>query len=107
MTVPSNRMGGLLDPAAERVEVHEAGGPRRNLPVLAEEQRRNALNPELRGKPRLSLHIDLDQPRPRLQRLCGPFEHRRHRPARSAPSRPEIYEDRDVGAGEMPSEALA
>src|SRR5215212_10145211 len=104
VALTSNRMGGLLDPAAERAEVHQAGVSRRNLPILEEEQRRDALNPELSGKPRLGLHIDLDQPRPWLQRLCGPFKHGRHRPAGPAPRGPEIHDDRDVGAGKMPSE---
>src|SRR4051812_17017604 len=102
-----HRTGRLLDPTAERMNIHHSGMPGRNLPVLEEEQRRDALDPEFGGELWFGIDVDPDQPSARLKRLRRALEHGRHRPAGSAPGRPEIRDDRNVGAGEMAPEALA
>ena len=86
-----------VDPRAQRAGRHRAGLARNLAAAAHEDHGRDCLDLKARGKLPFGVGIDLGEPQPRLKLLCGGFESRSHGAARSAPGRPEIDQQRQVG----------
>src|SRR6185312_12215182 len=87
--------------------LHDAGGTHRaGLPpdfaaAPEQRQRRNAADVVAGAEILFGFGVDLEQPHARFQLRRGLCVVRRHRPARSAPRRPEIHQHRNVVARKM------
>ena len=93
-----------VDPGAQRAGRQGARLARDLTAAAHEDHGRDRLDLKARGKLPFRVGIDLGEPQSRLKLFRRRFENRRHRAARSAPGRPEIDQQRQVGRIGVPIE---
>lgn len=91
----------LLHPIAQSDAIGHACVARCYLAATKGEERGDALNTVLAGSLWIFVDVHFNEARSGLQGLGGLSEYRRHRAARSAPRRPKIDDNRNVGVGDV------
>ena len=90
-----------LDPLKDRVLRHGSHRPRDFLALSDENETGNALNTETGGQRRLRLRVQLAKTQLRFDLHGGGQKAWRHLPARPAPLRPEVDQQRNIARGGM------
>lgn len=103
---PARALEAGADPVEQRLHRHGAALARNLAAVLEDNQGWDTANAVARCDVGRFLCIEFRQTNVRLEQLRGLFEHRRHRPARSTPRRPEVHDYRNVAAADVVVEIL-
>ncbi len=90
-----------IDPAQQLTEFHGAGLAGDFLPMPEKRQGRDAADAETGGNGGFGFGVEFHQAHSRFQARRRCFENRRHRPAGSAPRRPEIDQYGQVAAPQV------